>query len=265
MKEIIMDIHLQKSVDHMTKSIVGILKENEPSVYLYGSAVLDDFRPGWSDIDILVLTRTPIREDQAQKLVTMRQQLLSKEPENPHYRAFEGGMLSLHGFLTGEADRVVYWGTSGQRIAAGYHFDSFCKVQLLDSGILLHGSELRDVLPRPGYMDLKSDVLRHYETIRRYARKTGRELYSYGWLLDISRCIYTLRTGAIIAKTTAGEWALQEKLCPCPDALIRAVQIRREPIKYLDDESIFDDAQQLADTIQRYADTLEKELLNAQR
>lgn len=53
-------------------------------------------------------------------------------------------------------------------------------------------------------LSLKSNVQRHYEVIRRYVQKTDRSLYSYGWLLDISRCIYTLRTGRIIPKTAAG-------------------------------------------------------------
>lgn len=108
--------------------------------------------------------------------------------------------------------------------------------------------------------DFKSNIQRHYEVIRRYIQKTDRSLYSYGWLLDISRCIYTLRTGRIIAKTAAGEWALREGLCPCRDDLAKAVMIRREPVRYLNDESIFDYAETLGDSVQSYADVLESEL-----
>lgn len=74
-----------------------------------------------------------------------------------------------------------------------------------------------------------ADVKRHYETIRKYAQKTGRNLYSFGWLLDIARCLYTLRTGKIIAKTAAADWALENNLCPVPDALKAAVKVRRVP------------------------------------
>lgn len=74
----------------------------------------------------------------------MRQSLLEEEPDDPYYRSFEGGMLTLDAFVNHTADRVVYRGTSGQR------------------------------------------------------------------LTDISRGLYTLRTGKIIAKTAAGEWALRE-------------------------------------------------------
>lgn len=251
---------LPASIDAMTRRIARILSDCDPTIYLYGSAALGDFKPGWSDIDILVLTHTAISEEQAKLLVYLRQTMLQEEPGNPHYRAFEGGMLSLDAFARRKPDRVVYWGTGGERIANTYHFDSFSMCALLDSGILLHGEDVREQLTCPTCDDLKNDVRRHYESIRRHARKTGRELYSYGWLLDIARCVYTLRTGKIIPKTAAGEWALRENICPCAETLARAVEVRKEPIKYKNDPSTMDFAETLGDSIQRFADALEKEL-----
>lgn len=78
-------------------------------------------------------------------------------------------------------------------------------------------------------------------------------------MLDIARCIYTLRTGKIIAKTDAAEWALENNLCPDPDALRFALKVRRSPLEYKDDKE-FDYAETLAEPIQRFADILEKEL-----
>lgn len=244
----------------MTQRIAGILDSRVPSIYLYGSVVHDDFKLGWSDIDIPVFTMESILEEQAHALVHLRQTMLAEDPDNPHYRSFEGGMLTLNAFLSGKPDRVVYWGTSGQRITGRYDFNSFSMSELLDSGILLYGEDVRDRLTRPTYSDLKADVRRHYEAIRQYAKKTGRDLYSYGWLLDISRCIYTLRTGMIIAKTAAGEWALQENICPCSDALVKAVEVRKEPNKFKNDTRTFDYAETLGHSIQRYADVLENAL-----
>lgn len=251
---------LRESINIMTSRIATILETCSPSIYLYGSVVLGDFKLGWSDIDILVLTQDSISEKQVEQLLHLRKAMLTTDPSNPYYRSFEGGMLSLNAFLTGTPDCVVYWGTSGERIATRYNFDSFSMSQLLDSSILLYGNDIREQLTRPTYSDLKADVRHHYETIRQYAQNTGRSLYSYGWLLDISRCIYTLRTGNIIAKTAAGVWALQENLCPCPEALSKAVEIRKEPLKYLDDTHTFSYAQMLGDIIQKYADILELEL-----
>lgn len=250
----------QIAINKMVCEIRSILQDNEPSIYLYGSSVLNDFRLGWSDIDILVLTDKQITEEQAQKLVGLRQALLEKEPGNPYYRSFEGGMLTLDAFLTGKADRVVYWGTSGERITDTYMFDSFGMTELIESSVLLCGKDIRNQLKAPEFSELYVDVKRHYETIRKYVQKTGRSFYSFGWMLDIARCIYTLRTGKIIAKTDAADWALENNLCPDPDALSIALEVRRSPLNHKEDKQTFDYAETLAEPIQRFTDVLEKEL-----
>lgn len=252
----------QTAINKMVRKISSILQDNEPSIYLYGSSVLNDFRLGWSDIDILVLTDKQITEEQARKLVCLRQAMLEKEPGNLYYRSFEGGMLTLDTFLTGKADRVVYWGTSGERITDTYTFDSFGMTGLIESSVLLYGSDIRNQMKTPEFSELYADVKRHYETIRKYAQKTGRCFYSFGWMLDIARCIYTLRTGSLIAKTDAADWALENNLCPDPDALKFALKVRRSPLENKDDK-VFDYAETLADPIHRFANVLEKELLQA--
>ena len=244
---------MQRAIDKMVREISSILSDVKPSIYLYGSSVLDDFKLGWSDIDILVLTDSQMSEGQAQSLVGLRQAMLADEPGNLYYRSFEGGMLTLDAFLSGASDRVVYWGTSGERVTDRYVFDSFCMAELVESGVLLYGADIRNIL----------NVKHHYETIRQYAQSTGRSFYTFGWLLDIARCIYTLRTGRIIAKTAAAKWALGNNLCPDADAMQYALRVRRNPLKYKEDKLTFDYAETLAVPIQRFADVLEHELVQA--
>lgn len=251
----------QLAINTMVREISDILSDCEPSIYLYGSSVLNDFKLGWSDIDILVLTEMQITEEQAKKLVGLRQAMLADEPRNPYYRSFEGGMLPLYAFLSEKADCVVYWGTGGERIANSYAFDSFSMAELIESGVLLYGKDIRKELKYPAFHELYADVKRHYETIRKYAQSTGRSFYSFGWMLDIARCIYTLRTGKIIAKTDAAEWALENNLCPDSETLKYALKVRRSPLEYKDDKQTFDYAETLAESIQRFADILEKELI----
>lgn len=250
----------QIAINKMVQEISSILQGNEPSIYLYGSSVLNDFRLGWSDIDILVLPDKQITEEQAKKLVDLRQALLEKEPSNPYYRSFEGGMLTLDAFLTQKADRVVYWGTSDEKNADHYVLDSFCMTELIESSVLLYGNDIRNQLKTPGFSELYADVNHHYKTIRKFAQKTGRSIYSFGWILDIARCIYTLRTGKIVAKTDAGQWALENGLCPIPDVLKAALKVRKAPLMFYKNELTLDYAQTLGEPIQKFADVLEKEL-----
>jgi len=245
---------LEESIAIMADRICSVLRDNDPSVCLFGSVVLDDFRLGWSDIDILVLTDAPIHEDQANVLVTLRQTLTDEFGGNPYFRLFEGGFLSKEAFSGGLTDTVVYWGTSGQRITDTYVLDSFAAAEIATRGRLLYGKDIRKRFIYPSHEQFKRDIERHCRTIRQHG-KSG-----CGWLLDIARGLYTLRTNRIIAKTAAGEWALAEKLAPDPEIMERAIRIRKNPLKYKEDSETFEWYKTLGGHIQEFADVLEKEL-----
>lgn len=77
---------------------------------------------------------------------------------------------------------------------------------------------------------------------------------------DISRCLYTLRTGDISSKTSGVEWVLENGLCPDPDDLAYSLMLRRKPVRCKADPSVFDRAEMLYGSIFRYADVPEREL-----
>jgi predicted nucleotidyltransferase len=87
-------ITLNEAIQIITNEIASVLADNKPTIYLFGSVVLDDFQLGWSDIVILVLTKCEITGQQAETLVRLRQALLGRYLDNPYFCLFEGGMLS---------------------------------------------------------------------------------------------------------------------------------------------------------------------------
>lgn len=180
-------------------------------------------------------------------------------------RSFEGGILTLNTFINSLSDKVVYWGSSGQRITDKYYFDSFCTAELIDYGILLYGDDIRHHLQYPTAEQVRNNIIHHFKAIRNHAVDTGRSIYSAGWLFDIARGLYTLKTGKIIAKTAAGEWALQNNLCPDADIIKKAIEIRKEPEKFKRDEAALSWAETLGVYIQRFADVLEHKLNATQR
>ena len=249
---------LRLAINTMAVSIYNILESVQPSIYLYGSVTAEDFRPGWSDIDLLVLTQEPITETQADLLLTLRQQLAQRDPDTPYYRAFEGGMLDLGSFLTNESTRVVYWGTTGERIKERHDFSAFDRASLLQNGQLLLGKDVRRHFEMPEYPEIATAVISHAVSIRQHG-KGARSLYAYGWLLDIARCMYTLVNGRLTTKTTAAQWALDEHLCPCPAELSMALTVRRQP-ELIWDESVLAYAEGLTEAIQSFLNLLEKAL-----
>jgi len=248
------------SIDGMTKEIVSALDGNVHSIWLYGSVVQADFRLGWSDIDILVLTGKQFTESQAQELVRLRQTMAADAPDNPYYPLFEGVIANLSEYLSGTFSRLVYWGTTGQRITDRYRPDVFSQYELARIGKSVYGCDDRSIFPVPDRKALTEAVRSHYETIRKYAQQTDARLYSCGWLLDICRCIYTLRNNDVISKTQAGIWALKEHIFPHEDPLKKTVEIRKEPTAYKNQEDIQQWLKGLGPVVQQYADVLELEL-----
>ena len=251
---------MDQSIQKMISALVSILGENLHSIWLYGSVVLGDFCLGWSDIDMLALTRGAPSEDQARALLMLRQELREQEPDNPYYRSFEGIIADVTEYQKGCFSRLVYWGTSGQRITDRYEKDVFGEWELARRGQCVYGEADRSLFQEPSREDLIRAIRSHLEGIRRYAVTTDESLYSCGWLLDISRCLYTLHTGEVIAKTAAGRWALEKRLCPDPEALETALAIRLTPLAYKGDAATRQWLATLGPIVQRYADVLEEAL-----
>lgn len=71
----------------------------------------------------------------------------------------------------------------------------------MDSGRLKQcGKSNRSEAP-PDRAEIVQAIQRHYEAIRTYGEADA------GWLLDTARCLYTLKTNQVIAKTKAVGWA----------------------------------------------------------
>ncbi len=240
----------------MVNEIINVLWNAAPSIYLYGSAADNDFRMGWSDIDLICLTQTPLEDVQAEKLLTLR----DCQPDNPYFGLFEGVFMSQGGYFEHKKEKIVYWGTGKSKIIDSYTPDCFCRYQLAENAILLFGEDLHDFLEAPALSELRQGVAAHLETIRKYAVTTKRSIYSYGWLLDIARGLYVLKNGVVVSKTAAGEWALENGLCPDAQAMAAAVSIRNDPRLFIDNPVLQDYSERLGDSIQLFADVLEDKL-----
>lgn len=247
------------SVSKMMNEISVILEGNILGAWIYGSVVFDDFQLGWSDIDFVALANTPISDIQAEKLLSLRQDMLKREPDNLYYRSFEGVITSIDEYYSQSFKRLVYWGTSGQRITDRYNPDSFSLLELARFSKPVYG-EKAWILEAPDKKELINAVQKHYDSIRKYAVQTDESIYSCGWLLDISRCIYTLRYNDVISKTQAGIWALEEHLFADEAPLKKTLEIRQNPLlfKNMEDTKLW--LKELGPVVQCYADVLDQEL-----
>ncbi len=248
---------MENSIRIMTQRLSNILSDNSPSIYLFGSVVMDDFKFGWSDIDILCLTEKPLTKTQADELVILRQTLLTEYPDNLYFRSFEGIITTWEVCANHTNGTVVYWGTSGQRNVDSFQIDVFSTIELLKYGRLLYGIDKRERLAYPSLPEIHNATEGYYNTIRKYGVQTDTHLYSAGWLLDIARCLYTLATDDVISKTAAGKWAIDAGLSPEPEILKKAVMIRENPMDYKNDDFTQNWLTSLGPHVQLFADVLE--------
>ena len=254
---------MEQSIEVMVNRITNILKDNDPSIFLFGSVVYDDFKLGWSDIDFICLTQKAINEKQSDELVNLRQTLLAEYPGNKYFRLFESIMMTLEAFLNNADDTVVYWGTSGQRLINNGELSPFGKIELLEKGRLLFGNDFRHLISYPTRTEIIETTKQNYEMIS----KSGIEYPGIGWFLDIARCLYTLKTNKVIPKTKAGEWAIEENICPDASIMKRVLEIRKNPLEYKKSketkewsEEIREWEKTLAPDIQKFIDVLKAEL-----
>ena len=250
-------LNMNKAISVLSTELSRILCGNFDSLWLYGSVIFDDFRLGWSDIDFVALSSAPISDDQAQELLTLRQKLSGKHPDNPYFRLFEGIIVCKDELLRNNCAKGVYWGTSGQRIAEKCALDTFARFELAKHGRLTAGENTSNPFTLPTEEEIRTAVKAHLQGIRQYAKVTDESLYSCGWLLDIARCIYTLRFHDVISKTQAGKWALKEHLFRDEAPLVKTLEIRENPLAYKDREDVKKWLSSLGQIVQEYADVLE--------
>ena len=254
---------MQKAIQTMFQEISSAVDGHIHSIWLYGSFVLDDFRFGWSDIDFIAFTNHALTAEQVDKLLMLRQTLAKAAPDLPFYPLFEGVIMPIQAYQQGMDSSIVYWGTSGQKIIRHFSLDVFARLELRKLGKLVQGQGSRSMFVRPERNEIIKAVQNHLHTIRTFAVHTDERLYSCGWMLDIARCVYTLRFNDVVGKTQAGEWALDKHLFENEEPMKRALLIRRDPIRYRDDPDTRAWLRSLGPIIQQYADVLEKELGSA--
>lgn len=212
----------------MSDEICDVLRKREPSVYLKGSIVLGDYKKGHSDIDILCVTKERIEKNEAEELLCLRQRLSSRNRKYDYMRVFEGAFIPLDALIDGESERVVYWGKKGARITDRYVMSALSTIELLDSGVLISGKEIRDRIKRPSLEEIKNDAGLYVKGVLRNIRWERSEEKLSERMLEMARCLCTLETGRVLSKTKAAETVALIGEYPFEDTLRRISDRRRE-------------------------------------
>lgn len=244
-------------------ALASRLSSDAFTLYLYGSAVLGDFRPGWSDLDILCLTAAPLSPDTAGRLVLLRQELAAEN--EPGFRLFEGGITSLAAFRDGRPALSVYWGTSGQRLADCYSIEPFSLLSLLDDGLLLHGEDIRPCLRPPTRMSCGMPSRPISVPSGPTASGPGGRYMEPDGCWTSPGALYPAHRPDPVQNRGRGMGPCGKDWLRDPSVLERVLAIRKEPLLYRDDPGTLDFIATLGPAVAAFAVVLETALSGSEQ
>lgn len=234
-----------------------ILQEQLVGMYLFGSLANGDFDQ-YSDIDVLFVTQKEISEDTFSALSAMHKRLnqlnspwgiqleVSYIPESA-LRRFDRAD-NTHPHMDRGNDEVLH------RMV--HETDWIVQRHLLrENGIVISGPELKTLIDpiAPGELQRAvSDVLPLWvDPILADPAKIQARGYQSFCVLSLCRMLYTLRTGKILSKPRAAEWAM-ENLDPRWKPLIeRAIVGRQNPNLEADPTDLDETLEMMKYTVQQ--------------
>ena len=233
-----------KAAEDLVRAYLDAADERLPGlitgVYGYGSLVLDDWRPGTSDVDLLTITS---REPDPADLATLAQ-IHAALPQSPPLEAIylPESWLSRSP-LPDEPDLALYW-LDGQLHPAGEFgpLNPVVWLQVTRHGRVFRGAPLTVAVDPARVRRYNLENLRSYwGTFPGWLRTSSSEADpgapfeppTLAWVvLGPPRLHYTLATGDITSKAGAGRY-LAERFPQYAELALRTVEWRwGEPVEY---------------------------------
>lgn len=204
----------QNILDAIVEKSRQIFKENLTGIYLHGSMAMGCFHPVKSDIDLIVVVREQITDQQKLQFMNHIVELNAAAPAKgielsivmekdcrdfryPTPFTLHFSIAHLQWFLDNPADYIKKMNGIDKDLAA--HFTI-----IKNYGMVLYGAEIDDVfadVPRNAYIDsIWFDIENAKEEI------TENPVYV---ILNLCRVAAFLKNDLIVSKKQGGEWALQ--------------------------------------------------------
>jgi hypothetical protein len=186
------------------------LRDDLVGSYLFGSAATGSFEPGISDLDTVAVLRSDLTDEQITSLDRLHRTITEETPD--WQDRIEVVYLSAH------ALRAFRSRTSpAARISPGEPFHTIEVdhrwlidwYQLREVGIALIGPPATSLVPAISRDEYVEAVRQHLLDWREWARFETRGSQAYA-ILTTCRGLRTIRTGELVSKREAAEWARLE-------------------------------------------------------
>jgi len=199
---------ISKLLESFRDRLKAILDEKFVALYVFGSLGMGDFSEHQSDIDFLVLIANPLGDVEGKRLQALHKEL----SETRFGDKLEGEYVvvsTLHAEgVTGTVARCE-GGILQLDVQSQISAENVLDVR--QNAYVVYGPNPENVLPEVPRESLNKVMRDYLEELNDEMKNV--ESKSLTWLssraLDISRTLYTLKTGNITSKSAGAKWALK--------------------------------------------------------
>lgn len=198
-------------VDELQANVRVILKDQFFGLYLHGSLALDDFTPGRSDIDFLVVTEGGLSSDHISALRAMHARLASEAP--PWGAELEGSYIPQDALRRYDPNQAFHPKIErGEELVVEQHASDgvILRHVLREHGIVVAGPLPRTLIDSIQPTEMRAalvTLLRDWwaPMIDDPVRLQQRGYQAYA-VLTMCRVLHTFATGTIVPKPVAARW-----------------------------------------------------------
>ena len=212
------------------RELTGRLFQEIQSVFLFGSAALDDIAPAHGDIDILVVARRDLGEA-ARGEISVIHRYLASEGFAPW-----GRMLSVHYFALPQLKASRRSGRGLKGITGKVVRSDPSELLMIDllslhdHGILLFGQDIRKELKRPSLRELLGEI--HSCLAKAKELHDDSDVSDYvGTCTGLVKILHTLAERHPFSKSDATRWFASTVGGKAGDVAVEANRLRRGELK----------------------------------
>ncbi|MBM3209558.1 DUF4111 domain-containing protein [Candidatus Shapirobacteria bacterium] len=193
----------------LLKKVTDILSDEFVGMYIQGSLALEDFVPDRSDIDLVVVTQFPIRDDLLKKLESMHKKITDGKMR--YAKRFECIYIPIDA-LRHHSQRKAYFPCL--HVGGEFYTDGFGIIEkhiLREKGMALKGPNPKSFVRSVSLDELKKAALNSLQNWWLPQLKGNSRLkkddYQVYAILTMCRAIYTIDKGDVVSKSRAASYA----------------------------------------------------------
>lgn len=222
-------------LENLLNRLHALLASNLVSLYLRGSLATGGFEADHSDVDLLVILKQEVDEDQFQHLKDLHHQIATLK--NVYAKRLEIAYIDLAGLRKFQPGRKYPTLGQGEELTWQEHGANWLleRWMVREHGIPLFGPDPKNLID-----PIPSQELKHAAASRRFDWVDwAHDVADPDWQLPLShkayaveticRALYTIKTGALVTKHEAVNWAIQALPDRWKDLVLHSQEWRQDP------------------------------------